>query len=230
MRFKKFILESAEDAQREQLLQDYIKMISFDGQRSIAPGYIDRLRKQFTTTPLPELIQGIEQDKKDIVYEKQRWEIENQWKTREAERKKLNLRTARNEYERTDDVFERAVCADASPKFEKVGMPAYPDEIARYDNQLQGYYGVHVGGGWLPVMKRDDYCSHKRAYMYAISTEAAYNSDKPFYIMEDFHVMDRTSVPNSYILFSKHQIIPANLITLEKVVPVSKIKTAPDPY
>jgi hypothetical protein len=218
----------ADSFNREQLFQDYLKLISFDGQREIAPGYIEKLRKQFMETPFSELWQKIDQDKKDIAYERQRWDTLNTMRVQQEERDKVNLRTPTEDYNRTDNVFERVICSDKNPMCEKKGMRAYGDEISSNNRELEGYYGVHVGDAraWLPILMRDEYCQGKRAYFYEIDTSSTYHSNTPFYVMEDFHPTDKTDLPDSEILFSKYPVIPAHLITLTKSILVSKIRPA----
>src|SRR4051812_44156647 len=79
----------ADSSDREQLLEDYIKMVSFDGQREIAPKYIEHLRKQFTDTPLPELLQRIEEDRTYAASERKQWEMSNEVRARDEESRKL---------------------------------------------------------------------------------------------------------------------------------------------
>ncbi len=225
MRFKLF-LETDEATLRQQLFQRYIQIISFDGQAKIAPDYINHLQQYFNTTPIDEIEKRIKADEVYAQQDRRRWEIEQE----AAKRKQFNLAGKYDNYERVNDTFERFVCSDGNPEFEKKGMPAFAENVTSHDPKLKGYYGVHCGGAWLPILIRDGYCDSNQAYHYEIDTEPFYNSKKPFYVMEDYHINDKTNTPNSVILFSKNKIIPANLIRLVEIIDTTKVKPAPDPY
>ena len=81
--------------------------------------------------------------------------------------------------------------------------------------KINNYYGVHVGGGWLGILKRDGYCDTGDAYHYTINCA---ESKHPFFIIEDPDVSYKDSrTPDSWIIFSKHKVIPAEIIELTAI-------------
>ncbi len=234
MRFKFFI--ESEDQIRSQLKDEYLRMAvdaytdPASGKHDLHPQYLQHVEKQFATLPIPELQQKVKESIPFFQSEKRRFELERLDKQRAEESKKFNLETDRNEFERTSDTYGRIVCSNTDPQFEKVGMPMYPG-LSNYDPELKDYYGVHCGSiNWLPILLRDQYCDQRYAYVYKINTSPAFNSKMPFYVMEDFHIMDKTNTPGSDIIFSKRKVIPAKLVKLVKVIDTKTVKPAPDPY
>lgn len=135
------------------------------------------------------------------------------------------LETSSDTYQVVDYTVERVVCSSLNPQFEKKGMPAYELD---FDIELKGYFGIHAGDadGWLPILARDGYCDGN-AYIYNIDCG---KSPQPFYEQDDHHISDKTDTPSSSIVFSKYEIIPANLITLDRVIRERDIEEAPDLY
>ena len=124
---------------------------------------------------------------------------------------------------------ERVVCSQGDPGFDKTGMPAYPME--QINAELKGWYGVHVGGGWLGILKRDGYCDSGDAYLYTIEAAQMIEDGIKVYQMDDPHVSYRDSAtPDSWIVFSRKKVIPAKYINLDQVIPGDDIKEAPPPY
>jgi len=108
-------------------------------------------------------------------------------------------------------------------------MKAYP--MDQVDNKLKGYYGVHVGSGWLSILKRDGYCDSGDAYIYHIHTDKMMHDGIKVYQMEDPHVAYKDiNTPDSWIIFSSMETIPAKYIELVDVIPENEIEESPPPY
>ncbi len=211
------------------LYEEYLDLISFGGGVELAPGYTFKLFEDFSRASPDELRLRIEETRPYAAKDRRDWERARA----EAERAQQypGLITPWDEYPRTDNTYERTICADKDPQFEKFGMPLYSinDSV---DPALKIFGGVHVGDAdaWIPVLLRDGYCDGRYAYVYAIDTAPVYLGRKPFYEAEDFHVGDRTATPESLIIFSRREKIPPRLIQLVEVVDLVDIDPAPDPH
>mgnify|MGYP003419950865 FL=1 len=98
------------------------------------------------------------------------------------------------------------------------------------DAELKGYYGIHVGGGWLPILKRDGYCDDGDAYQYTIHADQMNEDGIEVYEMEDPHVAYRDSqTPDSQIIFCKMDKFPAEYIEQGRTIPEDEIKEARPP-
>lgn len=193
----------------------------------MSSGYVEHVRQWFMTASREEVEQKMKDLPRDLMGTESDLKVRASIRAHEEEQERNALKTKKDTYYRTDDVFTRAVCSSENPQYEVKGMPAWNGNVKNYDEELKGYYGVHVGGGWLPIMKRDSYCDDD-AYIYEIDTSLVFNSTKPFYIMDDYHIVDATHTPGSNIIFSKFEIIPAKLIKLKKVIPYDEIPYAPE--
>lgn len=198
---------------------------------SWSPGYIDHLQKQFMTAPIEDIKDKMEKLPQELKTNQKLWDLQHTQARYELQKQNAALQTKENTYYRADATYYRIVCSDHSPEFEKNGMVAYEDNLTAYDPELNGYYGIHVGDPeeWLPVLARDGYCDGD-AYIYAIKAGSVENSPTPFYVMEDYNVMDRHASPDSEIIFSRNQMIPASLIELVSVIPYDNIEPADDLY
>ena len=202
---------------KEQLIHQ-IKQIS----EEIYGGKIhqDRLKMFYNMTEqeLLDQLKFLEEERPKELFRKQQREKEQQ---RQSE-------ALFGEYQKVYEPWTRVVCDTKNPQFEKLGMPAYEANVADYDHQLKGYYGVHVGNDeeWLPVMKRDEYCNGD-AYVYNILCD---ESPEPFYIMDDYHISNNEENLSGWIIFSKYKVIPANLIKLIEIIPEKKIRQARDMF
>lgn len=228
--FFKLWLETL-DAERQALLGEYIRLVTFDGQRQLHPGYIDVLNKRFAAMTPEQIRQHIEETRPSAEREKQQWVRDKQREAEiAAEKEKFpDLETSQETYVRSDSTHGRIVCSDEDPQFDKKGMPMYP--LNAPDPELKGYFAVHTGSErWLPILMRDQYCDGRYAYVYTIDTSLAYETEQPFYEMEDFHIMDKTDTPGSDIIFSTRQIIPPEMVKLRKVIDTNNVKPARDPY
>jgi hypothetical protein len=228
--------EPDEATWRQQMFQRYVgemtKLATEFGRPGFHPDYIRHLQKQFMTMSVPEIQKYMDDLPNELRMRRMNYEADvMKVKWEEEEREKTVLRTARDKYELADDTYERVVCSNGSPGFEKTGMPAFAGDVAEYDQELKGYFGVHVGSAraWLPVLARDGYCDDD-AYIYDIHAEEIAHTKKPLYIMEDYHVMDRGASPGSDIIFSRRKVLPAEIIELKKVIPADQIEPAPDLY
>jgi len=116
---------------------------------------------------------------------------------------------------------ERVVCGRDGSNYHQDGMPFYPIE------DPEGFYGVHTGDPeeWLPILARDGYCDGD-AYFYDLDCDAAWGGGYPLWYMEDPHVWDRTYLPDSQLLFGKHERLPARYVRRVRVVPEDKIEPA----
>lgn len=123
-------------------------------------------------------------------------------------------------YEEYDGMAEHVICSS-----EPVQSITCHD-MSEFDPDLKGYYGIFIGDAeeWLPVLARDDYCNGD-AYIFDIDTSLG---DEPWFWMEDSMVIDRTSTPDSVIIFSKYPEIPSEMVTLREVIPEDKIEPAED--
>lgn len=228
MKFKYWLCETDEQQERMAAFDKYVKAITdlaAKYQSSINPDYIKHEKQTFMTMPIEQLRQEMANLPKYL--RDQEFDYQRRQKEREAEQKRSDNRLF-GEYDLVEHGYERVVCSHGDPGFHQTGMPAYPME--GIDRQLKGYYGVHVGGGWLGILKRDDYC-HGDAYLYTIHTDQMVEDGIPVYQMDDPHVSYRDiRTPDSWIVFSKEKIIPAKYVELDKVVPEDEIEEAPPPY
>lgn len=199
--------------------------------KNLAPGYAQHLQKQFMTAPIVQIQQKMDDLPEDLRIQRAQYITDAQVAQSKKEWEDKALKTANDTYYLADSTYQRVVCSSKSPGFEKTGMPAYDDDLGNYDPELKGYSGVHVGNPeeWLPVLARDGYCD-ANAYIYNIYAEEMADTETPLYVMDDYHVMDRTSTPDSQIIFSRLQVLPASIIELKKTIPARKIKPARDLY
>lgn len=122
------------------------------------------------------------------------------------------IETSRDTYESARWTANgRVVCECEDPRFEQVGMKAYG--MSTIDPGLAGYYGVHIGDPdvWLPTLYLEGDCDGS-AYIYTVDV----NDRDDFYIMDDPHPMQVGG--ESWILFSKHSVIPPEMVKLNQVV------------
>lgn len=215
---------------RRALYNEYIDLISHGGAFSLAPGYADTLARRFSEMT-PQQARAFIEEQRPYVEQYIRERRAEEQRARQAALKKAkfpDLETLEDSYSRADGFYERVVCADVDPQFDKRGMPAY--RLDARDSGLRDYRAVHTGSAkqWIPVLMRDGYCDGGRAYIYSIDASLAYKSRQPFYEMEDFHIMDKTASPAGTILFSKREVIPAKMVRLISVVDLAHVRPARD--
>lgn len=210
------------------LYDEYIGLISNAGQIPLHPGYPEHLERQFSGMTTQEIRSFIEVQRPYVEQHVRDWLRERQ---RESEvttiaAKYPALKGGEDIYARADGSYERVVCADTDPRLEKRGMPMY--RLDARDAALRGYSAVHVGDAdrWIPILMRDGYCDGDRAFVYKIDAALAYRGRMPFYEMDDFHIRDKTAAPPGIILFSKREVIPAKMITLKRVVDLTRVRPA----
>jgi hypothetical protein len=224
-----------ETAWREEMFQKYVgevtKLTTEFSKTGWNPKYLEHLQKQFMAAPIAEIQKRMDDLPNDLRMQRADYENQARIEKWEQERKSKALETARNTYDLADGTYQRVVCSSGDPGFDKTGMPAYDDDLYEHDPELKGYSGVHVGSPrqWLPVLERDGYCGAD-AYIYDIYAEEMAETETPLYVMEDYHVRDRTFTPDSEIIFGRLKVFPAEIIELKKVIPFDKIKPAPDLY
>lgn len=197
---------------------------------SIHPDYLSHAKKQYEAMNAEQRKQWIKEHEESTAREAKHREVIKQNEIWAKQFKKKDLITKNGKYPRVDYSASRIVCSDGNPNFEKKGMPAFPGDLDTHDIELKGYYSIHVGdpNQWLGVMARDGYCDGD-AYVYSLDLAALYDTRMPYYEVEDYHIMDATHL-SGIIVFSKRKIVPANIITLKKIIPSKDIKIAPDPY
>jgi hypothetical protein len=233
MKFKSWLSESDETEERTAAFEAWREamtgLVAKYG-TNMHPDYVEHTRRFYLSAPIEEVRQEaaalprrLRSQEEDLRREKVR---------RDAEAAKF-LKSRRapaavRGYDEADSSMERVVCSAGDPGFDKAGMTAYPMEGV--DPKLKGYYGVHVGGGWLGILKRDGYCDND-AYLYTIRCDEMNEDGIAVYQMEDPHVSYRdASTPDSWIIFSKKRVIPAKYIELNKVIPEKKVREAPPPH
>jgi hypothetical protein len=197
---------------------------------SIHPDYLTHAKKQYADMNAEQRKQWIKEHEESTAREAKHREVVKQNDAWAAQFKKKDLVTKNGKYPRVDYSSSRIVCSSNDPKFEKRGMPAFESDLISHDPELKGYYSIHVGNPnqWLGIMARDGYCDDD-AYVYSLDLGALYYTKMPYYEVEDYHIMDKTNLSGT-IVFSKRKIVPAQIITLKKVIPFRDIKIAPDPY
>lgn len=221
--------EVADEVERISAFERYIKSLAdltAKYQVTIHPKYIEHERQSFLTMPIGDLrrrmleLPNFLRDREQDMARQQRETLAKQKREQES------LRIDGEQYYRAEDKYERVVCKSRNPGFDKTGMDAYPMK----DLGLDGYYGIHVGGGWLGILKRDGYCDGD-AYHYVIHADEMIEDGIEIYQMVDPHVYYKdVATPDSWIIFSEYPKIPAKYIELEKITPEEQIEESPPPY
>lgn len=203
--------------QYHQALTDIATKYKFN----LSSQYMEHEKQYFLSAPIEELRTRMAELPKYIKQQ----ELEYAFKQSQKEKEETRQKNRYKGYYLAETDHERIVCSKTNPNYDKIGMPAFP-----MDN-LKGFYGVHVGShAWLGILKRDDYCNGN-AYLYTIHAEQMIEDGIKVYQMDDPHVSYKDdSTPDSWIIFSKKKTIPAKYITLDQIIPESKIKEAPPPY
>jgi len=128
-----------------------------------------------------------------------------------------------------DGSEERVICASDDPKCDVLGMEAY----SMNDDCYSRLYGVHVGDSseWIPVLAHDGECGGN-AYIYSIDFDAwnSQHPEEPFVWIEDPHPANKDYAPESSIVMSRLQMIPAEIIQLVRVIPESEVYDLGDEY
>jgi hypothetical protein len=228
--FREWLLES-EEAERTSSFEQYSKALNDLYTRygsSVSSVYLDHERKTFMTMPLEDLRREMANLPKFLKDQERDLERKKQDLERQSKRDDEALETKREAYYRAENSYERVVCSRGDPGYAKNGMEAYPmDQI---DPELKGYYGIHVGGGWLPILKRDGYCDSGDAYQFTIHADEMNEDGIEVYEMDDPHVAYRDSqTPESQIVFCKLQRFPAKYIEQGRVIPEDEIPEARPP-
>jgi hypothetical protein len=227
MEFIDWLRESEED-ERVKLFNFYVKSFSDLYNKygfSLANDWINHLRKLFMTSSMDDVMNKISDLPNLLKSNEFSLAREKREKDKQIQQRNNALETRNDIYYRAESSFERVVCSKGNPGFDKSGMIAYP--MTGIDNDLIGYYGVHVGGGWLPILKRDGYCDDGDAYLYEIHAEDMNNDGINVYAMDDPHVAYRDiNTPESKIIFCKMKLFPYQYIELKKVIPEKDIKEA----
>jgi hypothetical protein len=195
----------------------------------LADVWVQNEKKYFEKSPIEEVRESIKNLEKQIKQQDEYYARQ----AREEEQKRKSaiksIKGTKQTYQLADTSYQRIVCSEGSPEYEKNGMQAY--SMQSVDGKLKNYYGVHVGGGWLGILKRDGYCDSGDAYEYTIHCEEMIEDGINVWIMEDPNVANRdNSTPASWIIFSKKKIIPAKYIELGRITKEKDIKEAPPPY
>ncbi len=210
------------------LYDEYIRLISRGGQIPLAPGYPDHLARQFANMSPQQIRVFIEQQRPYVIQHVKDWLREREHARANAAiaAKYPDLKVSGETYARADGGYERVICADADPKFDRRGMPMY--RLDARDPALKVFNAVHVGDAdlWIPILMRDGYCGGSHAFVYNIDASLAYDGRLPFYEMDDFHIMDKTAAPRGIILFSKRKVIPAAMVRLKRVIDLFDIDEA----
>lgn len=221
----------SEEAERTQAFELYSKSVNDLYTRygsSVSPAYLDRERKTFMTMPIEDLRQQMANLPRFLKDQESDLERKKRDADKQRKRDEEALETDRDTYYRAETSYERVVCSKGDPGYAKSGMKAYPMESI--DPGLKGYYGVHVGGGWLGILKRDGYCDDGDAYQYTIHADEMNADGIEVYEMEDPHVSYRDSqTPESWIIFCKMANFPPEYIEQGRTIPEAQIKAARPP-
>jgi len=228
MNFKHWIFENNEQQERLKSYEIYSKAmndLAAKYKTTIHPKYFEHEKQLFLTMPIEDL----RKEMSDLPHTLKMREMDFNRDKLKQDRETKREQGSMHGYYLVEESHERVVCSKGNPKFDSKGMTAYPmDSI---DSKLKGYYGVHVGGGWLGILKRDGYCDSGNAYIYTIHADQMVEDEIQVYQMDDPHVSYRDSAtPDSWIIFSKKKIIPAQYIELTNTIPERKIKEAPPSY
>jgi len=203
-------------AASEDLLQALVLQIkdTYSGQ-SITPEMLDELRKQ-PDGDIRRQIEELKQEKdRDLEYRRQKKEIKLD------KEKWIKDVPPEIEYVGGAEAIDTYVhCRPGSVEEmqemiqQKGGLPLMRglDNVS-YDNPLlKGYNSIFVGCNetWAAVLARDyDYSGH---FVYITFS----NLPEGFYVTDDPNPMDKTNLPNSYVILSKHSVIPLrNIDTIE---------------
>lgn len=230
--FQTWLTESNDDYERTEAFEKYAQAITDLYKRygiTVHKDYLDGERRNFMTMSIADLRQEIANLPRFLINQERNLEREKRENEKKAKRDKEALIIKGNEYYRAEDIYERVVCSKGDPGYDKKGMKAYP--MKEIYPELNGYYGVHVGSNWLPILKRDGYCDDGDAYIYIIHADEMNDDGINIYEMDDPHVSYRDSqTPDSQIIFFKLKVIPAKYIEISKIIPEIEIKEAPPAY
>jgi hypothetical protein len=138
------------------------------------------------------------------------------------------LEALEQDLEPIEGLGERSICSAEPPGFEVNGMPMSPAE------DMQGWYAAWIGDAdeWLPILVRDNLC-FEDAYVYEIDFDAARADGVEFYWMPwdpDPYVWNKGETPDSIMVLSRANHIPAKYVRLVRKVAFDQIEAAEDPY
>lgn len=181
------------------------------GQDLIPKQIIQRYRQQ-TDDEIKQQIEWLkEEESREILYRQQKQEQEQYQQSLEdvpPEIQKIGGTKAYDSYTH---------CRSSSPKqIEKLirengGLPLTQgtSNVSYDDPALNGYNNIFVGCDekWAAVLARD-YPEYSGRFVYITFGDLT----DDFYVVEDQNPMDKTNLPDSYIILSKQAVIPAGYI------------------